>query len=114
MHVDKASFQSHSPSMPRYHHNLYMIIHHPSSFLHIRPRRLLTFDPPPRLLVPSRPLLLHIAQRLLDFIHRIPIPRVLPHVIANLDGRTARGRGEFDDDVERCGFAAVGGVGEVV
>lgn len=58
-------------------------------------------------LVARSPLLLHVAQRLLDFIHRVRIARVLPDVVADLDGGTAGGGGKFDDDVERGGLFVV-------
>lgn len=98
-------------SITLHHHQSYR---HPSLLLHIRHGRFLTLDPPPCLLISSGPLLLDVAQSLLDLVHRVQITRVLSNVIADLDRRTAGGRGDFDDDVEGCGLCARGRMGKVI
>lgn len=56
----------------------------------------------------------NIPQRLLNLLNDILVPGVLAHVVAELDCRVVVGAGDFDDDVERFGFLAVGFVGEVI
>lgn len=87
--------------------------HHPS-FLHLSRRCFLALGSPPCLLVTSSPLLLHIAQSLLDLVHGVRVAGVLSNVVADLDGGTAGGGGEFDDDVEWCGLFAGGKMGEII
>lgn len=58
--------------------------------------------------------MLGVAQLLLDLLHLGAITGVLAHVVAQLDGWTAVGSGDFDNDVEGFGFFAVGFVFEVI
>jgi hypothetical protein len=58
--------------------------------------------------------LLGVAQLLLDLLYLSAITGVLTHVIAQLDGWTTIGSGDFDDDVEGLGFFAVGFVFKVI
>ena len=85
----------------------------PSS-LHVRRRRFQPLDAPPRLLIASGPFPLDVAEGVLDLVDRLGVARVLAHVVADLDRRAARGGGDFDHDVEGCGFLTAGGMGEVV
>lgn len=85
-----------------------------TSFLHLSHCCLLPLDSPPCLLVTGSPFLLNITQSLLDLVHRVQVAGVFANVVADLDRRTAGRRGDLDDDVERCGLLAGGGVGEVI
>ena len=96
-----------------------IVIHIPhfttySSFLHFSFRRFLTLNAPSSRFVSSGPFLLDITQSLLDLVHGIQVAGVLANIVANLDRRTAGGRGDLDDDVERCGLRAGGKMGEVI
>ena len=69
---------------------------------------------PSRRLVAAFPLLLDVAEALLDFVDDFGVARVLADVVADFDGGVAAGGGDFDDDVEGDGFFVGGGVQEVV
>lgn len=76
--------------------------------------KLVTLLPPSSLFVSFLPFALDIAQPFLDFLHKSLVACVLAQVVAELDCRTAAGRGDFDDDVERDGFFPVGFLVEIV
>ena len=69
---------------------------------------------PSRRLVAAFPLLLDVAEALLDLVDDFGVARVLADVVADFDGGLAAGGGDFDDDVEGGGFFVGGGVQEVV
>jgi hypothetical protein len=58
--------------------------------------------------------LLSVTQLPLNLLHLGAITGVLAHVVAQLDGWTTVGSGDFDDDVEGLGLFAVGFVSEVI
>lgn len=59
-----------------------------------------TLTRPPVTLIALFPGMLDISEFLLDFLDSIFVAGVLAHVVAELDGGTAVGAGDFDDDVE--------------
>ena len=59
-------------------------------------------------------MMLNISESLLNILHSLFIPRILTHIIAQLDRCPTRRRRDFDHDVERFGFLAVRFVREVI
>lgn len=65
-------------------------------------------------LIALLPVMFYVTELLLHILYRTLIARVLAHVVAEFDGRTAGRTGDLDDDIKWLGFFAVGFVQEVI